>query len=165
MLQLDVARLKRSPGDSDSFSLSEELPPLELQGEKISFGGPVKASFTVANNGKLLRVEGTVSGELWLTCGRCLEPFTFAFDLPVAENYVYGSEAASEDAVAFTGDLLNVTPEVYKDIIMDLPMKALCGDDCPGLCPGCGRRLDQGTCDCAGAEIDSRLTALKKLLE
>jgi len=164
MLQMDVNRLKRAPGDSASFRLSEEIPPLDHQGEKISFAGPVKASLTVANNGKMLRVEGTVSGELRLTCGRCLEPFSFPFDLPLEESYVNTDEGATEDTVAFTGDLLDVTPEVYKNIIMALPMKALCGEDCPGLCPGCGRRLDRGTCDCAGEEIDPRLSALKKLL-
>ncbi|MCL6635690.1 MAG: DUF177 domain-containing protein [Peptococcaceae bacterium] len=165
MLRMDVSRLKRSAGDSAFYQLTGEIPPIEDGGEKLYFTGPVRASFTVTNTGEMLRVEGTAAGELRLSCSRCLEPFTFPFEVALEENYIYSTGEAPGEAVPFTGDFLDVTPEVQKGIIMALPMKALCREDCPGLCPGCGRRLAEGTCGCAGEDIDPRLAALKKLLE
>ncbi|MCL6560327.1 MAG: DUF177 domain-containing protein, partial [Firmicutes bacterium] len=64
-------------------------------------------------------------------------------------------------AVPFHGDVLDVTPEVLKSIILALPMKAVCREECPGLCPGCGRNLNEGRCGCVNEDIDPRLSVLK----
>lgn len=165
MLQLDVARLKRSPGDTVRFDLVENLPPLELSGDSISFIEPVNASLVVLNTGKTLAVEGKVYGKLELKCGRCLKPFVYDFEVPVEESYAPAQEGLDKDLHAFSGDLLDVTPEVLKSIYLALPMKTLCNEECLGLCPKCGRNLNEGSCGCAEEDFDPRLDVLKKLLK
>ncbi|MHB8985177.1 MAG: YceD family protein [Eubacteriales bacterium] len=165
MLQMNVARLKHSPGNSASFNLCEEIPPMEMQGEKVAFAGPVRAPLTAVNTGGALKVEGSASGSLRLTCGRCLEPFDLPFTVPVEEVYAFTAEKPPENAVAFTGDFIDVTPEVYNSILLAMPMKAVCREDCPGLCPRCGQKLADGPCGCGDDETDPRLAALKKLLQ
>ncbi len=166
MLQLDVARLKRSPGESVSFELMTDLPPMEMAGEKISFDGPVKAVLSATNTGQAIIVEGTVSGLLQLNCSRCLEPFRYSFEVPFAEIYTTAvEEAKEEEAIPFSGDILDVTPEVLKGLIMELPMKAVCHEECQGLCSGCGQNLNQGRCGCAGTEVDPRLSVLRDILK
>lgn len=167
VLQLDIARLKRSPGDSASFELLADLPPLELPGESISFSGPVKAGGVVTNTGTTLAVEGEVSGRLNLTCGRCLEPFQYSFKVPIEETYTQApvSEGDRGEAVPFTGDVLELTPEVVKSIILALPMKAVCREECPGLCSKCGHNLKEGRCGCGNEELDPRFSVLKDLLK
>ncbi len=164
MLQLDVASLKKSPGDSARFDLTATLHPLELLGENISFSGPVKAGLDVTNTGKTLAVEGEVSGNLKLTCSRCLKPFDYIFDVLFREIYTPVQGEGGEEAVLFTGDVIDVTPEVLKSIILVLPMKAICREECQGLCPQCGRNLNEGRCNCEKEHIDPRLSVLKKLL-
>jgi uncharacterized protein len=44
-----------------------------------------------------------------------------------------------------------------------LPTKRLCSEDCKGLCPYCGKDLNEGRCDCEVDEIDPRFEVLKKL--
>lgn len=161
MLQLDVAQLKRSPGDSARFDLLAELPSLELEGENFIFFGPVKAGLDVVNTGPTLEMKGEVSGVLTLTCDRCLEPFEYSFDVPVEETYAQSAEGEMGEAVPFTGDILDITPEVLKSIVLALPMKVICREECPGLCPQCGRNLNEGRCGCANEEIDPRMSALK----
>lgn len=161
MLRLDVARLKRSPGDTGHFEIKADLPLLEMPGERIAFAGPVVASLDVANTGRSLRVEGEVSGRLELTCGRCLEPFEHSFEVPLEETYVQNPEGGGEEAVLFSGDSLDVTPEAMKSIILSLPMKAVCREECPGLCPTCGRSPGEGPCDCSSEKIDPRLSVLQ----
>lgn len=166
MLQLDVARLKRSPGESESFELKADMSPMEVAGEKISFDGPVKAVLNATNTGRIIMVEGTASGLLLLSCSRCLEPFSYPFEVPFSEIYTNaGEETEDEEAIPFSGDTLDVTTEVLKSLIMVLPMKALCQEDCRGLCPGCGQNLNQGRCECAKNEVDPRLSVLRDLLK
>ena len=165
LLQLDVARLKKSPGDFARYELLAELPPLELSGERFNFSGPVNASLVVHNNGSTLSVGGMVSGGLRLTCCRCLETFDFLFEVPIEETYSQTAGRGREEEVPFSGDVIDATPEVLKSIILALPMKAVCRDRCPGLCPKCGHNLNEGACDCAGEDIDPRLSVLKELLK
>lgn len=142
---------------------------MEITGETISFDGPVKAVLSATNTGKSIMVEGTVSGFLWLNCSRCLEQFRYPFEFPFAEIYTTAVVEAKDDdeeaAISFSGDMLDVTPEVLKSLIMALPMKAICHDECQGLCPGCGQNLNQGRCGCAGTEIDPRLSVLRDILK
>lgn len=166
MLQLDVARLKRSPGESVSSQLMADMPPIEMTGEKISFDGPVKADLNATNTGQAIMVEGTISGLLQLDCCRCLEQFCYPFEVPFTETYTTAVEKAKEEEVIpFSGDILDITPEVLKCIIMALPMKAVCHEECQGLCPGCGQNLNQGRCGCAGTEVDPRLSVLRDMLK
>ncbi len=165
MLQLNVARLKRSPGDTERFDLLDHLPQLEFSGEMISFVEPVKALLSALNTGKTLAVTGKVSGKLELKCGRCLGSFVYEFEVPFEENYTLAKETPAEDLIPFSGDFLDVTPEVEKSIYLALPMKTLCNEECLGLCPKCGRNLNEGNCGCVDEEFDPRLGVLKELLK
>lgn len=165
MLQLNIARLKRSPGDTERFDLLEYLPPLELSGDVISFVEPVNARLSVLNTGKTLAVTGKVSGKLELKCDRCLAPFVCEFEVPLEENYALAKETPAEDLIYYSGDFLDVAPEVEKSIYLALPMKTLCNEECLGLCHKCGRNLNEGNCGCVDEEIDPRLGVLKELLK
>ena len=72
-----------------------------------------------------------------------------------------GSGEKDAESVTFSGDILDITPEVLNSIILSLPMKALCKEDCPGLCPRCGSNLKDGQCGCESENIDPRLNVLK----
>ena len=54
---------------------------------------------------------------------------------------------------------------VLSDILLELPLKYLCSDDCKGLCERCGKNLNEGECDCKGKEIDPRLAVLQKWVD
>ena len=165
MLQLDVARLKRSPGDSESYELAAEMPPLIFSGEDINFAGPVKASIVVGNKDKVITAEGRVCGELIMRCSRCLTPFNYDFEVVLDEKYASPQEAGEVDLPTFAGDFIDITTEVINSICLVLPMKPLCSDDCAGLCPECGCNLNESSCRCVLEDIDSRLSILKELLE
>ena len=59
---------------------------------------------------------------------------------------------------------------IYLDIIRGMtgvkfPVRFLCDEDCKGLCPKCGKDLNEGECSCVTKEVDPRLEPLRKLLE
>lgn len=164
-MQLDVARLKRSPGATDRYDLSADLPPLDFSGEAIIFAGPVKADVVAHNTGKVITLEGMADGELELSCSRCLKRFIYYFKVPVEEEYSPAQEGGNEELQTFTGDFIDLTPAVINSILLALPMKAVCGEGCQGLCPVCGANLNEDRCGCAAEDIDPRLSVLKELLK
>lgn len=168
MLHIDTAGLRSRPGESAHINLESELPPLEYLGEKNVFAGPLTVSVNVINTGEVFHVEGSITGGLQFNCSRCLEPFVYTFTVPLSEIYypaVEGKRGAGEDAVPFKGDIIDLAPEVRKSILMEMPMKLVCRQECRGLCRQCGCNLNESNCKCADIESSHpRLAALEKLL-
>lgn len=70
-----------------------------------------------------------------------------------------------EDYIVIEGDELDLDELIYSDIILLTPTKFLCKEDCKGLCPTCGKNLNEGDCACAKQQTDPRLEALRQLLQ
>jgi uncharacterized protein len=59
---------------------------------------------------------------------------------------------------------IDITGEIRDTVLLTLPMKVLCSEDCRGLCAGCGANLNSESCRCAAPPADPRWEALRKLL-
>lgn len=168
MFRIPVIKIKNFPGSGENFSLSQPLKPLDWGFEGFRLQGPVLLTGSVENvEGGLLRVQGRFQGEALLSCDRCNQNFT----LPVAGDFraQYGlkpriDQEGEEDIHPYSGDFLDITPQVLQEISLLLPMKLLCREDCQGLCCQCGLNLNQGQCSCTKDEIDPRLEILKEFV-
>jgi uncharacterized protein len=135
---------------------------------------PVTLSFDVdrQETGRY-RVAGHLTGEVELTCSRCLEPFTLPiatdFDLryvPRAENAGEGEKEVEEDDLStafYDNDEIDLSHLMMEQFQLALPMKPLCTPACRGLCPQCGTNLNTGACDCSQTWEDPRFAALKAI--
>jgi uncharacterized protein len=162
MPRLNVAKIKKMTGKTVPFKQNVQMPPFNAQGERVHFSGPVYIDVVIDDTGKHLVVEGRVSGKLKLACSRCLDFFDYSIEVPIKEVYTDAPEEDAGEANSFTGDFLDLAPEITKSIIMHLPMKALCRRECQGLCPVCGINLNEGQCRCTEIDFDPRLAVLKK---
>ena len=63
----------------------------------------------------------------------------------------------------YEGETVDCDPLIYEQIVLQIPMKALCREDCRGLCPRCGANLNLSSCSCPDRDVDERLAVLKKL--
>jgi uncharacterized protein len=86
------------------------------------------------------------------------------------EEYLNHPVESTEDSLwdeqpLVDGNELDTTSLIEESILVSIPMKPVCREDCPGLCPGCGALLAEETCDCPDPTIDIRLAPLRKLLE
>jgi len=61
----------------------------------------------------------------------------------------------------YEGEEIDLTPLIQDQILLALPPKAVCREDCRGLCQRCGQNLNRGTCQCADQKMDPRLEPLK----
>ena len=135
---------------------------------------PVTLSFDIdrQETGRY-RVAGQLTGELELTCSRCLEPFTLPvvadFDLryvPRTENAGDGEREVQEDDLStsfYDNDEIDLLQLMMEQFQLALPMKPLCRDACKGLCPQCGINLNTGSCDCHQKWEDPRFAALRAM--
>lgn len=101
-------------------------------------------------------VSGTARVRLAGECSRCLDPISDELEVDLQELYVYGEtdsrgrpvlpgptdEEDDDDQPRMVGDLLDLEPVLRDAVVLDLPLAPVCRDDCPGLCPQCGARLE-----------------------
>lgn len=160
-------------GAEHKFSLDLEPEKIELQEDEARLTKPVNISGTIRKGLAQTDVSGTIKGEIEIDCTRCLRPaespldaeFKAAFVTP--ENYTAEREAELRaddlDVAVFEGDEINLAELAREQILLNLPTRFLCKDDCRGLCPKCGVNLNDAACDCEKKEIDPRWRGLREL--
>jgi len=172
---------------SDFVVLLNKVPPEGLEtsfeianpagvgiGVAVPLEGPIVAEFEIQRLGNEIQVEGTVRATARLQCSRCLASFAFEVAGEVEATFAPPAKLVEGDHQHELGhDELEVEPLVQggadlrgviaEQIHLNLPLKPLCREDCPGICAHCGRPGADGPCGCAPAAGDSRWEALKKL--
>jgi uncharacterized protein len=120
-----------------------------------------------------IRLVGDVETRLEFGCARCLEPVTHdvsrSFDLifrPLGvdrrADEVSISEAETEIGY-YQGDGLMLEDALREQVLLATPVRALCREECKGLCPLCGRNLNVEHCNCEQHVSDPRWEALGDL--
>ncbi len=120
-----------------------------------------------------IRLRATYEGSFAAPCARCLEPVVHAvkgeFDLIFRPLGVDAGEnehsiTASETEIGYyQKDGLILEDVLREQVLLSLPAKTLCREDCKGLCPRCGRNRNSETCTCVTAPTDPRWSALSDL--
>lgn len=104
--------------------------------------------------------RAAVSGE----CGRCLEPLAREVEASFQELYLYPDQHDDdEEAERLEGDFLDLEPALRDAVVLSLPLRPVCRDDCPGLCSQCGARLADDP-EHQHDEVDPRWAALTNVL-
>jgi DUF177 domain-containing protein len=127
------------------------------------------------SNVKDIRLLGNLSTKVELKCARCIEPvvqdLSSEFDLlyrPAStikrEEEVAISEADTEIGY-YQGEGITLEDVLKEQILLAVPLRALCKEDCQGLCPQCGENRNLTSCNCAGKITDPRWAALAEIKE
>lgn len=115
----------------------------------------------------LLRAH--LRGELETSCARCLEPARIPIDVPLALTFVSSDADKTDDdedpdVVALKGAEIDVGDEVRDEILLAVPINALCSEACKGLCGVCGGNRNLSACSCkADAVPAGKFASLAKL--
>ena len=177
---IEIRELEVHPVDFD-----EHLAP-----GVIDFGPDVRQEADLASAGRAqlvqehhgkrqlindIRIVGDLSTRVEMACARCLEPIHCDVAKPFELLYrPQGADAGKEELSVtaaeaevsyYQGEGLLLEDVLREQVLLALPIKAICRDDCKGLCPHCGRNLNQEQCNCADAAHDPRWSALKDIRE
>jgi len=167
---LDVELLKKINGERLRVDFSSVLPVLQLEDGDFSFVEPAQFDLMLTNVGNsAINVDGQVQVAVKVPCHRCLQDFTLNLDVPLSETYYERNQPVhngkTEEWVAYIGDYIDITPEVLGAVVMSLPMRFVCSEQCQGLCPVCGVDLNKEQCNCVQEDRDPRLAKLLELLK
>lgn len=173
-MKISVAPLLKRPyGASEQYDLGEAS--IDQRSEHAGLlDAPARSIagsllFTHTNLG--VYVAGELSASVELECGRCLDRFSASLPVRVSEQYYTtihvqtGAPLAAppRDAYVIGHDfIIDVTPLLREQILLELPLKPLCRESCAGICPSCG--LDQNEHPHRHAEADERWSRLRQLL-
>jgi uncharacterized protein len=171
--------------EAHAVDFDERIPPGTIDfGSDIRQNGDLnsagRAQLVREHHGKHqlindIRVTGDLSMRLELACARCLDPTTHdvarKFDLLYRPQ---GSDAGKEEMSVtaaeaevsyYQGEGLLLEDVLREQVLLVVPLKAICREDCRGLCPHCGRNLNLEQCTCAEPLEDPRWSALKDIRE
>jgi uncharacterized protein len=169
-----------------------ELRKLEFvenfQPGTIDFGADVQQTTPLRSSGRAelvrehhgkgsvvddIRLVGDFATSLETSCARCLEPVqqevAKEFDLLYrpqgvdrGQEELSISEAETEIGY-YSGDGLLLEDVLREQVLLAVPIRLVCREDCKGLCPRCGTNLNDEVCDCKQESADPRWDALKEL--
>lgn len=170
LMRLDLARIRAAHERFEQVYPPDAFPP---DAESFRVVAPVGLAFDIQKDKSQFRLVGRVTTTLELPCSRCLEPLTWpvdsAFDLrylPQSANSGDDEREIGDDDLStayYENDEIDLGQLMREQFYLALPMKALCRDDCLGLCPACGTNLNRATCECRRGWEDPRFAALKEL--
>ncbi len=170
-MQINLSDLFAVPGKTVTYT-----QPIEMEQFNSPAGDypvvrkqPAELAITHTEK-KKLRMEGKAELTLLIPCDRCLEPVPVPFTLSVEEELDMeqsGEEGPKEldEHPYLQGYLLDVDQLIANELMLDLPMKVLCKEDCKGICGRCGQNLNHGDCGCDHTPSDPRMAVIQDIFK
>jgi uncharacterized protein len=169
-MRIELENLEGSKGDFAHVYQPEDLNPVD---ERVSLIAPAAVNGKVRLSDNQVFVNGNVETRAQVECDRCLKPVGIPVNADFTLEYIGDSEYESSEAAelteeelsvsVFDGEAIDVDEIVKEQILLAVPTRMLCREDCKGICPECGADKNTGECNCVTNEIDPRWAALKDL--
>ncbi len=171
-MKLDLTPLlsKRMPHMEFSYTVRPwETEDCPLFPEDVSVKGDIQVKCRVSDNDGCMLLKADVSADYDTVCDRCLAPLSgtvsFTMERVIDPGGAADNGIDDDELIPVSEGGVNIDRDVLEELSLELPTYHLCSEDCPGLCPRCGKRLD-GACKCAPEKhIDPRMEIFKKLLD
>lgn len=112
-----------------------------------------------------LLVQADFRASLPLECVRCLNAFGHPLHWTMTELYAFKRRSISESGLLLPEDAhIDLQPLLREYALLEVPINPICKPDCKGLCPVCGKDLNQIDCGHQSPSDESPFSALKDLL-
>jgi uncharacterized protein len=170
-MRIELVDLKDGKGEFAHVYQTEEL---DLGDERAKLCGPASVSGTIRQAGPEVFVTGNLQTCVQVDCDRCLKPIQLPVYSEFSLEYITGGDYESTRTAELTEELMSVSvfdgeaidiDEIAKEqILLTVPSRSVCKEDCKGFCPTCGADKNAGECGCSETEIDPRWAGLKDLM-
>ena len=164
-MSLDVSRALKNPGQAYSFQAELTLPEMEVLSDPVRFEDVrVEGEFFCTGDHRI-SLKARVESKAASRCSRCLDPGEIPVRAEIDAVFSKDSDPDDPDLYSFEASTVELTDAVRDALLLEMPMRILCKEDCKGLCPVCGINLNKGTCTCQeGAEVINPFSALKSIV-
>ena len=162
-MRLNVKKIMNTPGERMDFHFTMDLSDVDSGGVESAIR-PLQVEGAVLNEAGILSLSMQMQTVLHSRCDRCGKEFdrekTVPFDTLLAEELENGE---NDDILLLENCEIDLAELARTEFILGMDTKTLCREDCKGLCPSCGKDLNEGPCSCK-KDIDPRWAALQQLL-
>jgi len=169
-VRIELDSLERGSG---SFSHVYHDDELEFNDERVRLLEQPEISGKITRNGNQVLISGRIVARAEVDCDRCLKsvevPVRSEFNLQYVTNADYEAIQAAEleetdlALSVFDGEGIDVDEIVREQVLLAVPTRTLCNQDCKGFCPICGADKNLQNCGCRTEETDPRWAGLKEL--
>ena len=149
-MKLDITRGVQTKGIDVPFTLEETWGEDRWGGDTVRYVSPVRLSGTYMITGETVVINAQAQTVVESRCARCLAPALTEVSAPVSEAFVRETEGeeTAEEQYTYQGHVLDLTDAVRTSVLLEVPTRILCREDCKGLCDQCGANLNVTTCSC-----------------
>lgn len=190
-MRVHIGSIRKSRGETLHVAFKKRVPsPIDSGEDSLQVGVDAE----VTNSGRSYRVKGEIRTTLDLFCDRCLAPIKRPVVIHFEEDFrqrgqrgprgqedsiwTYEGDAmesgeqdassvalnSDETDTLFDGDVFTLDDVVRDYLMVEVPVKAVCHEDCRGICPQCGQNMNESECSCRQEAIDPRLAGLADFL-
>lgn len=149
-----IVNLRLIPDGGITVEGEEDPAIIDIDDPSTAFFHPIGYRLRLNRAGQILLVRGHLKTTGSFTCSRCLKEFKAPI---LVADFGREKEIGPEEVK------IDLTPDIREDIILAIPAKPLCRADCRGICPLCGKELNQGDCGCPAPVSDSPFARLDRL--
>lgn len=166
---LDLSKIPEQGHEYTFWEQSIWNGPIQEFELELEITSPIQAQVFLLPQKRGCFIQGRLSGSVGMPCCRCAEFAKILLDksFHVLESLEQEDELdrlGPEFLRSRAGILeLNLGGILWEQFVLSLPVKHLCGQDCLGICPGCGQNLNQAQCQCRTAQGDPRLDIFRNL--
>lgn len=164
MYRIQLEQLFNNDGFQKDICHETDLSHLDVNG-RFPFPKPVRITGVLKNEAHIVTLSAQLEAKFYTLCDRCACDVVKTLSIPVEHTFITElNEEEDADRFIVVPDMtLDLDALVSEDLLLELPYKVLCREDCKGLCPQCGKNLNEGPCSCS-KQVDPRLEALAALL-
>jgi len=162
-MTLNISELLRKRVEELSFEVAYDGDSIIREDFKLLLKSPLRVCGNATYDGQIVSLKGNITGIIEVQCSRCLELLDYHLNVEFSEDFSkldHGGEIYPIEE-----DSIDLKDMVIDNLILSIPLKYLCSEDCRGLCTVCGKNLNKYQCNCNKDNVDPRLAVLKDLFK
>ena len=169
-MMLDLRALKDFPA---RVTFEAEADDLDLQIYGVKYRSLIKVELDVFRSDNVYYCTGHVKLDVKFECSRCLKFYSDSLEGQVdfsiresaeTEPYDRGGIPENQLIIPKGTPRIDIGDSIREALVLEVPLKPLCKDDCRGLCPQCGVNRNEQNCQCKVEATDPRWDGLRELL-
>ena len=161
-MKFNISNIIKNNGASLNIEFCEVLTGFESVEGEYEFGSPVIFKGMVVNDSGNMKLNGHLCTEYTVVCYRCLKEITKEMCIEIKEDFIKKTDETDNEAYTYDNNCIEIDKVLMDNIILGLPMKQICREECKGLCLKCGSDLNEKDCNCCEDVVSPRMEALKK---
>jgi uncharacterized protein len=169
-MRIELDKLEEKGGFAHVYQPEE----LALDEEGVRLTKAPEVTGRVKREHQQVRLRGRITAEAEVDCDRCLAAIAVPVETEFDVTYVPATDYEAENVAelqaddltlsVFDGETIDLDELTREQVLLALPMHAVCREECKGLCPICSINKNADACQCEATEVDPRWEALKNLV-